>query len=67
MKKQCSLHLISQYTNIDCNLSKEATEFWLSTHPEYLPWKISKEFVLEAFSVVLEFNASTCNGRFYLK
>ena len=55
------------YTNIDHNLAKEAIYFWLSTHPECLPRNIPKEFVLEALSIVLEFNTFTYNGRFYLQ
>ena len=54
------------YTKIDHNLAKEAFEYWLTTHPECLPRNISKEFVLEALSIVLEFNTFTYNGRFYL-
>ena len=54
-------------TNINHNLAKEAVEYWLSTHPEFLPRNISKEFVLEALAIVLEFNTFTYNGRFYLQ
>ena len=62
-----TLDVTNMYTNIDHNLAKEAIDFWLSTHPEYLPRNIPKEFVLEALSIVLEFNTFTYNGRFYLQ
>ena len=62
-----TLDVTDMYTNIDHNLAKEAIEYWLTTHPECLPRNISKEFVLEPLSIVLEFNTFTYNGRFYLQ
>ena len=62
-----TLDVTDMYTNIDHNLAKEAPEYWLTTHPECLPKNISEEFVLEALSIVLEFNTFTYNGRFYLQ
>ena len=62
-----TLDVTNMYTNIDHNLAKEAIDFWLSTHPECLPRNIPKEFVLEALSIVSEFNTFTYNGRFYLQ
>ena len=62
-----TLDVTDMYTNIDHNLAKEAVEYWLTTHPECLPRNISKEFVLEALSIVLEFNTFTYNGRLYLQ
>ena len=62
-----TLDFTNMYTNIDHNVTKEAIDFWLSTHPECLPRNIPKEFILEALSIVLEFNTFTCNGRFYLQ
>ena len=62
-----TLDVTDMYTNIDHNLAKEAREYWLTTHPECLPKNISEEFVLEALSIVLEFNTFTYNGRFYLQ
>ena len=62
-----TLDVTDMYTNIDHNLAKEAIEYWLTTHPECLPRKISKEFVLEALSIVLEFHTFTYNRRFFLQ
>ena len=62
-----TLDVTDMYMNIDHNLAQEAIEYWLTTHPECLSRNISKEFVLEALSIVLEFNTFTYNGLFYLQ
>ena len=61
------LDVINMYTNIDNKLGKEAIKYWLEKCPELIPGCISKEFILEELSIVLEFNTLTFSCRIYLQ
>ena len=62
-----TLDVTNMYTNIDNKLGKEAIKYWPEKYPELIPRGISKEFILEGLSIVLEFNTFTVNGRIYLQ
>ena len=61
------LDVTNMYTNIDNNLGREAIEFWLDTHPECIPRNVSKDFILKALNIVLEFNTFTFNDKTFLQ
>ena len=61
-----TLDVTNMYTNIDNNLGREATEFWLDNHPECIPRNVSKDFILKALNIVLQFNTFTFNDRTFL-
>ena len=62
-----TLDVTNMYTNIDNKLGKDAIKYWLQKYPELIPKGISKEFILEGLSVVLEFNTFIFNCRIYLQ
>ena len=55
------------YTNINNDLGYEAIRFWLEKHPELTPRNISKDFILDALMLVLEFNMFHFNNKIYLQ
>ena len=62
-----TLDITNMYPNIGNDLGQDAIEFWLSKHPECIPRNISKDFILKALKIVLEFNTFTFNSRTYLQ
>ena len=62
-----TLDVTNMYTKADNKLGKEDIKYWLEKYPELIPGGISKEFILEGLSIVLEFNTFTFNGRTYLQ
>ena len=58
-----TLDVTYRHTNIDNKLGKEAIRYWLEKYPELIPRCISKEFILEGLSIVLEFITFTFSGR----
>ena len=62
-----TLDVTNMYTNIDSRLGREAIEFWLDNHPECIPRNVSKDFILKALNIVLNFNTFTCNDRTFLQ
>ena len=62
-----TLVVTDMYTNIDNNLGREAIEFWLDNHPECIPRNASKDFILKALNIVLEFNTFTFNNITFLQ
>ena len=62
-----TLDITSMYTNIDNDFGKERIKFWLDSHPVNVPGNISKEFVMEALSIVLECNTFMFYGKYYLQ
>ena len=62
-----TLDVTNMYTNIDNNLGREPIEVWLDNHPECIPRNISKDFILKALNIVLEFNTFTFNDRTFLQ
>ena len=62
-----TLDVTNMYTNIDNKLGKEAIKYWLEKYPELIPGGISKEFMFEGLSIVLECNTFTFSGRIYLQ
>ena len=62
-----TLDVTNMYTNIDNNIGREAIKFWLNNNPECIPRNVSKNFILKALNIVLEFNTFTFNDRTFLQ
>ena len=60
-----SFDIVSLYTNIPHDLGQEAMSFWLDTHPELIPARFSKDFILKGIKLILENNNFTFNNVFY--
>ena len=56
----------SLYTNIQHTLGLDAIKFWLEKHPEDIPSRINKNFILEGIKLILENNYFCFNNEFYL-
>ena len=57
----------SLYTNIPHTLGLDAINFWLQKHPEDIPSRINKNFILEGIKFILENNYFCFNNEFYLQ
>ena len=66
-KVLATFDITSMYTNINNDLGYEAIRFWLEDHPELTPRNISKDFILDALKLVLEFNMFHFNNKIYLQ
>ena len=66
-KVLATFDITSMYTNINNDLGYEAIRFWLEKHPELTPRDISKDFILDALKLVLEFNMFHFNNKIYLQ
>ena len=63
----CTFDVVSLYTNIPIDLGMEAIRYWLSTYPEKLHPRFTKEFILEALKFVLIKNSFKFNNQYYLQ
>ena len=50
------------YPNIDNTLGQETIEFWLSNYPEHLPQSVSKDLIIKALKIVLQFQHIHCHS-----
>ena len=57
----------SLYTNIPHTLGLDAIKYWLEKHPEDIPSRINKNFILEGIKLILENNYFCFNNEFYLQ
>ena len=57
----------SLYTNIPHTLGLDAINFWLQKHPDDIPSRINKNFILEGIKFILENNYFCFNNEFYLQ
>ena len=66
-KVLAAFDITSMYTNINNDVGYEAIRFWQEKHPELTPRNISKDFILDALKLVLEFNMFHFNNKLYLQ
>ena len=59
--------ITSMYTYINNDLGYEAIRFWLEEHPDLTPHNISKDVILDALRLVLEFSMFHFNNEVYLQ
>ena len=57
----------SLYTNIPHTLGIDSIKYWLEKHPEDIPSRIKKNFILEGIKLILENNYFCFNIEFYLQ
>lgn len=55
------------YTNITTDLGINALKYWINKYPQNINSRFSKEFILEASSLVLKNNTFSFNGKYYLQ
>lgn len=60
-----SFDVVSLYSNIPHSLGIKSIVYWLDRHPELIPNRFSKEFILEGLSIILENNNFSFNGSYY--
>lgn len=60
-----SFDVVSLYSNIPHDLGLEAISYWLDNHPELIPNRFTKEFIIEGIRIILENNNFSFNGIFY--
>lgn len=60
-----SFDVVSLYTNIPHDLGLTAIEYWLDNYKNFIARPFSKEFILEAISIVLKENTFHFDGKFY--
>lgn len=63
--KIVSFDVVSLYSNIPHDLGLDAISFWLDKHPELIPHRFSKQFIIEGIQIILENNNFSFNGSFY--
>ena len=66
-KVHATFDITSMYTNINNDSGYEAIRLWLERHPELTPSNVSKNFILDALKLVLEFNMFHFNNKIYLQ
>ena len=59
--------VVSMYTNIHNQLGKEAISYWVDNYPNELKRNISKNFIIKALSIVLEWNTFEFDGKSFLQ
>ena len=55
------------YTNIDNDLRLYAIKYWLQQHPNLIARDLLNELIIEALSIILEYNTFTFNGKDYIQ
>ena len=60
-----SFDVVSLYSSIPHDLGLTAIEYWIDNYATSLPRSFSKEFILEAITLVLKENAFTSDNKYY--
>lgn len=55
------------YTNLTTDLGINALKYWINKYPQNINSRCSREFILEASSLVLKNNTFSFNGKHYLQ
>ena len=59
--------ITSLYTNIPHQLGLQAVDFWITKHPDLLPYRIPKSFILQAIDLILTNNFFQFNNKIFLQ
>ena len=60
-----SFDVESLYSNIPHELGIEAIKYWLEKHPQEIPNRFSKDFILEGIELILKNNSFYFDGTYY--
>lgn len=60
-----TLDVVGLYSNIPHDFGIKALEYWIDKHPEELPDRVSKEFILESMTFILNNNYFLFNNKSY--
>lgn len=65
--KLVTMDVTNLYTNIPTDLGINALKYWINKYPQNINSRFSREFILEASSLVLKNNTFSFNGKHYLQ
>lgn len=65
--KLVTMDVTNLYTNITTDLGINALKYWINKYPQNINSRFSREFILEASSLVLKNNTFSFNGKHYLQ
>ena len=62
-----SFDVTSLYTNVPHDLGIDAVKFWIEKHPDALPIRFSRDFIISSLKLVLENNHFAFDNEYFLQ